>query len=122
MIPARRRNKQSGAEDIQRPILRLDVRGEYGFTRIMTIFGPFLRSSSARRHALWVLVSIAVVLGIAGLLFSSAIADFVAAAAFVAALPLAGIELRHLYATFRAHDLAMREAHDGLWSWYPISK
>ena len=31
-------------------------------------------------------------------------------------------EIRHLHATFRAHGLAMRGAHDGLWSWDPVSK
>jgi len=32
------------------------------------------------------------------------------------------LELRYLNAMLRAHGLAMRGAHDGLWSWDPLSK
>jgi diguanylate cyclase (GGDEF)-like protein/PAS domain S-box-containing protein len=88
----------------------------------MAVIIPHLRSSSARRRGLAVLLSVAAALTLAGLLFTSGIAYFLAGTVVMILLPLAIIELRHLYATFRAHDLAMREAHDGLWSWYPISK
>jgi diguanylate cyclase (GGDEF)-like protein/PAS domain S-box-containing protein len=46
----------------------------------------------------------------------------VGAVLLLLALLLGWQELRHLHATFRAHGLAMRGAHDGLWSWDPVSK
>ena len=88
----------------------------------MALIFPYPRSSSARRRGVGLLASVATVFAFAGLLFSFNAAYFLALALCVASLPMVVIELRHFYATFRAHDLAMREAHDGLWSWYPVSK
>ncbi|QID16655.1 EAL domain-containing protein [Nitrogeniibacter mangrovi] len=45
-----------------------------------------------------------------------------AAVAMAVVLGLAWIELADLRATFRAHKLAMRGAHDGLWWWNPVTK
>jgi diguanylate cyclase (GGDEF)-like protein/PAS domain S-box-containing protein len=81
-----------------------------------------LSLSRVRRRELGVLVAVASVLGSAGLFFSSRAAYFLVGTVFIVILPLAIIELRHIYNTFRAHDLAMRGAQDGLWSWYPVSK
>lgn len=88
----------------------------------MVINIPYLRSSSRRRRGLGVMALSAAGLALSGVLLSFPLAKFAALAVLIALLPLAAIELRHLYATYRAHDLAMREAHDGLWSWYPASK
>lgn len=81
-----------------------------------------LHTSRTRRRGLGVLACAASVLVLGGLALPSGDALRVAAALLVVALPWIVIEVRHLYVTFRAHDLAMREAHDGLWSWNPVSK
>lgn len=82
----------------------------------------FLRSSKGRRSAGVILGLTALGLTVAGVVYSSGWVKALAAIVWVGGLPLAVMELRRLYATFRGHDLAMREAHDGLWSWYPVSK
>ncbi len=51
-----------------------------------------------------------------GLLF------WLGAACLAATLWLAVVESRYLRSTFRAHRLAMRGAHDGLWWWDPVTK
>ena len=100
----------------------LDLIDNSRLTVRMAVIIPYLRSSGTRRRVLGALASTATLLILTGLFLPSGLAYLLAAIVALSLLPLAIIELRHLYATFRAHDLAMREAHDGLWWWYPLSK
>jgi diguanylate cyclase (GGDEF)-like protein/PAS domain S-box-containing protein len=106
---------------IKSPVL-LDPADKCGLTTVMVVNISYLRSSGRRRRWLAGLTLAAAVLVLAGVVLSQGAAYLAAAALAVALVPLAVVELRHLYGTFRAHDLAMREAHDGLWFWYPITK
>lgn len=88
----------------------------------MTVTIKSLRSSSLRRRQLLWLSLLSAGLAVTGWLTSLFAIYFLAALVGLFLLILSSIELRHLYVTYRAHDLTMREAHDGLWSWYPLSK
>ncbi len=81
-----------------------------------------LRSSNLRHRQLLWLCLICAGLLLLGWRTSSFIFYVLAGLGGLFLLILAGVELRHLQVTYRAHELTMREAHDGLWSWYPLSK
>ncbi len=100
----------------------LDGHGEKWSTAAMAIFTRSLRSSTARRRSLGILLVLGLGLGALALLTSHAVAYGLCLTVALLLLPLVFIEARHVYVTYRAHDLATREAHDGLWSWYPITK
>jgi diguanylate cyclase (GGDEF)-like protein/PAS domain S-box-containing protein len=88
----------------------------------MAIFTRSLHSSVARRRGLGVLVLLELWLGFLVFNTSHGLVYGLGVLVALLLLPLAFIEARHVYSTYRVHELATREAHDGLWSWYPITK
>jgi diguanylate cyclase (GGDEF)-like protein/PAS domain S-box-containing protein len=76
----------------------------------------------ARRRGLGVLVLLELWLGFLVFNTSHGLVYGLGVLVALLLLPLAFIEARHVYSTYRVHELATREAHDGLWSWYPITK
>jgi diguanylate cyclase (GGDEF)-like protein/PAS domain S-box-containing protein len=88
----------------------------------MAILTRSLRSSTARRRGLGVLVLLGLGLGVLAVVINHAWVFALCGLVAVLLLVLGFIEARHVYVTYRAHELATREAHDGLWSWYPITK
>ncbi|TVT68167.1 MAG: EAL domain-containing protein [Denitromonas halophila] len=59
---------------------------------------------------------------VVGAQWASDVALMAGLALLAVTLMLGWQELRRLHEIYRAHGLAMRGAHDGLWSWDPVSK
>ncbi|MBT0961805.1 putative bifunctional diguanylate cyclase/phosphodiesterase [Denitromonas iodatirespirans] len=81
-----------------------------------------LRDIRMRRAGLLVAAPAAVLCLVAGAWRASEGALAAGIGLLAVAVLLGWQELRHLHETFRAHGLAMRGAHDGLWSWNPETK